>query len=170
MMQQQVAILGKDCQKISSEIEKICEMGGFKFKQTHQTGDPVEGEPIKVLGLIWNTETDRLKVDIKVNFAGKRGGAKLGPDLNLETFEEEVDDKFPEEITKRIVWRIAQGQYDPLGLVSPYMVKLKLMMRKLTREDGKVTHWDTPVSPGISEEFKQVILGRAKVREITVPR
>jgi hypothetical protein len=156
--------------KISSEIEKICEMGGFKFKQTHQTGDPVEGEPIKVLGLIWDTETDRLKVDIKVNFAGKRGGAKLGPDLDLETFEEEIDDKFPDVITKRIVWRIAQGQYDPLGLVSPYMVKLKLLMRKLTKEDGKVTHWDTPVSPTISEDFKQVILGLAKVREITFPR
>ena len=44
------------------------------------------------------------------------------------------------------------------------MVKLKLLMRKLTREDGKVTQWDTPVSQVISEEFKQVILGLAKVR------
>ena len=84
--------------KISKELEEIVAMGGFKFKETHVTGDPIkDDEPIKVLGLIWNTESDTLQVDIRVNFAGKRGGAKLAPDLDLE--DEEFCENLPDVIT-----------------------------------------------------------------------
>ena len=39
--------------KISKELEEIVAMGGFKFKETHVTGEPIkDDEPIKVLGLI----------------------------------------------------------------------------------------------------------------------
>jgi hypothetical protein len=34
-------------------------------------------------------------------------------------------------ITCRILWRVAQSQYDPLGLLSMYMVRWKLLMRGL---------------------------------------
>ena len=64
-----------ELEKISRELEEIVAKGGFKFKETHMTCDPIkDGEPIKVLGLIWNTEKDEFKVDVKVNFSGKRGG------------------------------------------------------------------------------------------------
>ena len=46
-----------ELEKISKELEEVVAKGGFKFKETHMTGDPIkDGEPIKVLGLIWNTE------------------------------------------------------------------------------------------------------------------
>ncbi len=45
-------------------------------------------------------------------------------------------------MTRRILWRVAQSQYDPLGLLSVYMVKWKLLMRKVTLKgkgaDGRV--------------------------------
>ncbi len=40
------------------------------------------------MGLILNTEQDRLQVDVKVNFSSKKGGASLDPDVDLE---EEMD-------------------------------------------------------------------------------
>ena len=42
----------KELNKISTELEKIEEKGGFVFKETHQTGDPDSGVQLKVLGLI----------------------------------------------------------------------------------------------------------------------
>ena len=118
--------------QISDELEKIVEKGGFIFKETHKTGDPDSDVQLKVLGLIWNTERDTLRVDVRVNFAGKVGGAKLKPDLDLE--DEQWDEEIPEKITKRIVWRVAQGQYDPLGLLSPYLIQLKMLMRDVCGE------------------------------------
>jgi hypothetical protein len=35
----------------------------------------------------------------------------------------------PDRITRRVLWRVAQIQDDPLGLLSVYMVKWKLLMR-----------------------------------------
>jgi hypothetical protein len=73
-----------DLENISQDLERIVSFGGFKFKETNMSGDPLSEEgAIKVLGLIWDTENDTLKVDCRVNFAGKRGGAKLGPDMDL---------------------------------------------------------------------------------------
>jgi hypothetical protein len=69
-----------------------------------------------VLGLFWDTENDSILLDIKINFSGKRKGAKLAPDVDLE--EEDIDEVTPEVVTKRMVWRVGQAQYDPLGLIS----------------------------------------------------
>ena len=107
------------------------------------SGDPVkDDEPIKVLGLIWDTENNLFKVIVKLNFSGKRASARLDPDIDLEA--ELVNEDIPELITKRIIWRVSQGQYDPLGLLSPYTVQLKIVMHDLCSEDGKVMGWDDP--------------------------
>ena len=67
---------------ISTNLEKIVAEGGFKFKETHMSGDPVkDDEPIKVLGLIWDTENNLFKVIVKLNFSGKRASARLDPDI-----------------------------------------------------------------------------------------
>ena len=137
--------------KISTELEKIVAEGGFKFKETHMTSDPVKGEePIKVLGLIWDTEKDLFKIDVKLNFSGKRAGARHNPDIDLEA--ELVDEDIPELITKRIIWCVCQGQYDPLGLLSPYTIQLKLVMCDLCSEDGKVVGWDDPAPKATVEK------------------
>jgi len=154
---------------LSRELEEIVEKGGFKFKETHMSGDPLkDGVPIKVLGLIWDTEQDHLAIDVKVNFAGKRKGARICPDEDIE--EEEVDEIMPDIVTKRIVWRVSQAQYDPLGLLAPYMVQFKLVMRDLCAEDGKVKDWDEEVSQRTLEAFKKALEGLREVKQIKFPR
>ncbi len=41
------------------------------------------GEPRKVLGLIWETEADRLKVDVKLNLRAKKAGLHLMENIEL---------------------------------------------------------------------------------------
>ena len=100
------------------------------------SGDPIKhGELIKVLGLIWNTEKDEFQVDVKVNFSGKRGGVHTAPDVDLD--ENLADKDLQQTVTKRLVWRIAQSQYDPLGLLAPYTVKLKAVLGNYVPKKGQ---------------------------------
>ncbi len=64
---------------LSGEMEAVAKRGSFEFKETLMSGDKEEenGEPHKVLGLIWETEADRLRVDVKLNLGAKRAGLHL---------------------------------------------------------------------------------------------
>ena len=77
-------------------------------------------------------QKNTFQIDIKVNFSGKRAGARLGPDLDLDG--ELLNKDLPNVITKRIIWRVTQGQYDPLGLLAPFQLHLKMVMHELCNE------------------------------------
>ncbi len=63
---------------------------------------------------------------------------------------------------------MAQSQYDPLGLLSVYMVKWKLLMRKVTLK-GKEGGWETPLDKEEEEEFRQLLRDLMELREIRFP-
>jgi hypothetical protein len=88
--------------KLSKGIEEIAACGSFTFKETMMSGDPVEDPDNlkKVLGLIWDTAADRLRMDVKVNFSGKQKGARVYPDADLE---EDVDIFTTDHIMKRML-------------------------------------------------------------------
>jgi hypothetical protein len=101
--------------ELSAELEVVAAWGGFQFKETLMSGDIAAdpSEPRKVLGLVWETQRDKPQVNVKLNTGGKVGGARVQEDIDLEG---DLDRAIPEAITKRILWRVEQGQYDPLGL------------------------------------------------------
>jgi hypothetical protein len=130
-------------------------------------GDPLEegGELRKVLGLRWDTQEDKICVDIKLNYGEKVKGAYLEEDAPLT----DPESALPQVITRRVLWRVAQSQYDPLGLLSVYMVKWKLLMRKVTLK-GKEGGWETPLHKEEEEEFRQLLRDLKELREIRFPR
>ncbi len=69
----------EEARKVSQDMEDILENGGFRFKETVMAGDPLEegGELRKVLGLRWDTQEDKICVDIKLNYGEKVKGAYL---------------------------------------------------------------------------------------------
>jgi hypothetical protein len=106
------------------------------------SGDPLEedGELRKVLGLRWDTKRDKICVNIKLNYGEKIKGAYLEEDAPLT----DPESALTQVITRRILWRVAHCQYDPLGLLSVYMVRWKLIMRKVTLK-GKGGGWESPL-------------------------
>jgi len=84
-------------------------------------------EPRNVLGFVWETQEDKLQVDVKLNTGGNVGAAQIQEDIDLE---EDLSKAIPGAITKRILWRVAQGQYDPLGLLCAFTIRFKIIMRQ----------------------------------------
>ncbi len=68
----------------------------------------------KVLKLRWDTKEDEICVDVKLNYGEKLKGAYLEEDAPLTDSESVL----PSLVTWRILWRVAQSQCDPLGLLS----------------------------------------------------
>jgi hypothetical protein len=100
-------------------------------------------------------------------------GAKRA-DLHLQSnleLEEEPEKALPDAITKRELWRIAQEQYDLLGLLCGYTIRFKILMQSISEESsGRVTGWDEPVTEGTNRVFKEVVSHLADLRSITFPR
>jgi hypothetical protein len=88
---------------LSGELEAVAKRGGFEFKETLMSGDEEDenGEPYKVLGLIWETEANRLRVDVKLNLGAKKAGLHLMENIKLD---EEPEKALPDVITKRELW------------------------------------------------------------------
>ena len=160
-------------QALSDKMDGIVAQGGFKYKNLIMSGDPGDGEERKVLGTGWDTEKDLLYVDCKINFCEKKKGLKTGPDIEPEKVEELA----PNNITRRMVWRVALGQYDVLGLISPFLIRLKLIMRDLSKPDEEVceknnskARWDKPISPELREIFLQIISQLEEAKALRFPR
>ncbi len=155
---------------LSGEMEAVAKRGGFEFKETLMSGDKEDesGEPHKVLGLIWETEADRLRVDVKLNLGAKKAGLHLMENIELG---KEPEKALPEVITKRELWRVAQGQYDPLGLLCDFTIRFKILMRSIVGETSqKVTGWDDDLPTGTNEEFPKVVSHLGELRAITFPK
>jgi hypothetical protein len=87
--------------QVSQDVEDILENGGFRFKETVMSGDPLgeTGEMRKVLGLRWDTERDEICMDIKLNYGEKVKGAYLEEDTPLSNLESTL----PQVITSKIL-------------------------------------------------------------------
>jgi hypothetical protein len=139
---------------LSEEMDAVAKRGGIEFKETLMFGnmENTDGEPHKVLGLIWETEADRLRVEWKLTLGAKKAGLHLMENVVLEDEPEKV---LPEIIMKRELWRVAQGQYDPLGLLCSFTIRFKILMRSLAEEAShKVVGWDKLVPAGTNKEFR----------------
>jgi hypothetical protein len=153
--------------QVSQDMEDILGNGGFRFKETVMSGDPLgkDRELRKVLGLRWDTQRDKICVDIKLNYGEKVKGAYLEEDALLT----DPESALTRVITRRVLWRVAQSQYDPLGLLSVYTVKWKLLMRKVTLK-GKEGGWESPLDKEEEEEFRQLLRDLKELRKIRFPR
>ncbi|GBM17143.1 hypothetical protein AVEN_251054-1 [Araneus ventricosus] len=82
----------------------------------------------KVLGLVWNYHLDCLKVDIG-NISNMKG-----------TY-----------LSKLSVLSICGMLFDPLGMLTPFTVRMKLLLQNTWERD---LQWDEPLPPDIHETFQ----------------
>ncbi len=145
-----------EARELSNGLDLVAGSGGFLYGEPVFSGDPQPpGVTRKVLGIVWESEQDLLAVAVRVNLGGRVKGASCEPDIPLS----ELPDALPPCITRRQVWRVALGQFDLLGLVAPFLLRLKLQMRALsaTGDGRRAVSWDEAVSEVARTSFAAVM-------------
>ena len=126
-----------------SDIES---KSGVEFKESHNEVKYLLQSPShKILGVHWLKEKDEFtfKIDKIIEEASKV------------------------RVTKRKVASIAARLYDPLGWISPFIVKIKMLMTRLW-EGGY--EWDEEVSPELITYWKQWIEDVKYAEEVHIDR
>ena len=152
-----------EAKELSSNVEKIAEHGGFKFKkfvysfERDEGGDDQSTE--KVLGITWKPTLDTLKVSIELNHAKRKKGLRPSPVVLKDV-----------PFTKRICLRLVNGIFDPLGIFSPVTIRLKILMRDQFVIGDKYKKWDTVLEPEDRHEWIKTLEDVGRLNEISVPR
>ena len=72
-------------------------------------------------------------------------------------------------LTKRIVLSIVNGIYNPLGLATPFTVRGKILLRKITAIELRLK-WDEPIPDEFCDGWVKFITCIPLMREIYFPR
>ena len=97
--------------------------------------------------------TDLPRMQFRVNIGPTRKQVCLEPDLNEETVDNML---VTQKLTKRLCLRLTMMQYDPLGVATPVILRLKaLMQRTISPEYG--LDWDAELPAELEQAWHQLI-------------
>lgn len=152
--------------KLVEDVRYIHQQGGFNMRNWKsnsqavlralgETGSPEKNLDVgeeqvleKVLGMWWDTNTDTFRY-------------KLSTERNQELL---FGHKHP---TKRDVLRVLMSVYDPLGLLSHYMISLKLLFQEIWREG---TSWDDKIGLKQLDKWKDWQGSLHEAESVRIPR
>ena len=130
------------CEKSISPAEIQSEDQSFSKSQFQ----PSTSQDIpKVLGIPWNNSTDHLEF----------------------TFEGLAS--YPEEkiVTKRVILSTIVKMFDPLGVLSPVFIVLKILFQQICK---KGVDWDDPVEKEVADQWRSVLEDMKKVSVVPINR
>lgn len=141
--------------QVTSEIDQLLMLGGFKVKGwiTSYDNEAANGlqkktfaEREKVLGMHWEVATDLIRYSVTLNFSKKKHGMKGGTQLG----KDDIPLNIPDKLTKRMVLSQINSVFDPLGLISPFTVKAKILLKDLWR---RKFDWDDEIIGDVKEHI-----------------
>ena len=124
--------------KSSLKLKVMVTSGETDLSKISRLGD-------KVLGIGWNATTDELIFKFNVSLVDKcnKTITVLTKD-NLATLDHNL-------LTPRNLLRVVNGMYDPLGLISPITIRLRIAFRNVFNIN-KNLNWDTPLAAGRQQD------------------
>ena len=152
----------EDASNKAKDLVKLLAKGGFKLTKfvsnvsqlptklepdltsNQEKEIPIAEECSHVLGLKWNHSTDTLVVS--------RG----------------TSHDTTKKITQRVVLSLVSAVYDPIGLVAPYTVQARLLLKDIWRLSGQ--QWDDDLPDEIVTKFIEWSEELTMLGEIEIPR
>ena len=131
--------------KQTTSIDNILQKDSFRIKKWVYSGDsdgevPLMGsiEDQKVLGMVWDNGKDVLKYtsQVKIKEPGKKGKKLIFNTLK------QLESEAPTCLTRRQVLCQLNSVFDPLGLVAPFVLKGKLLMRETWETENELASDD----------------------------
>ena len=105
--------------------------------------DRCNDKSIKILGVMWNTDTDVLRLTyLKDNI---------------------MEDK----LSKRVMLKIIASVYDPLGFLAPVMIKFKVLLQEMWRRG---IEWDDDIPEDIRLKWNKISVDLRSLQNIALPR
>ena len=151
--------------QLTSDVEKILVTGNFHIKYWNYSGMEIEDEngETHVLGVVWKPKPDTITFKLSLNFSPKRQGVHTGPDL----MKEDVPAHIPEMLTKRMVLSQVMRMFDPMGLLTPFTILGKMMLRTTW---GCELHWDDPLPDELQRQWVKYFIDLYNANELSYPR
>ena len=148
----------KELNEIAQQVTQLCEAGKLplakwhsnnkKFimirsqQESHEKEHSFEESSTKLLGLSWNYHHDNFQFRSQPPHTSSK-------------------------LTKRIILSETAQLYDPLGFLSPFIVRAKVLIQELWSEK---LGWDEPVSDHIHNKWNSFRDELSNVSQITIPR
>ena len=160
--------------EIASQIDIIIKKGNFVVKRwiTSAKDSSTEKEPLKgfsevsrehVLGLVWDRAKDVLRYNIRLSFSPKRRGIFTGPYVERN----DVLQSIPQKLTKRIALSKINSIYDPLGLITPFTIKAKIILKNLWKGGFG---WDEDIGGPEKEKLIKFLVSMFRLEDIDFNR
>ena len=151
-------------------IPTILGLGGLAVKAMMVSGegdlDAMEKLGDQVLGIKYSIESDMLLFPLMVHIHPKRRGVRVGEPLTAANVHLVETVKF----TPRLLTGLVNSFYDPLGLMAPWLVKFKLLLKRVSEQSDGDNSWDTVISAELAEEWKTLIKETVALETVSIPR
>ena len=165
----------QEATKRTKEIEEILSTGNFKIREWTMTGTEKlnhnstrDQEDVKaltkisgnnsvtenVLDMKWDYQKDNIVYDIK--------------NQHTQPYSFSINNATTESISKRQILATVNGIYDPLGLISPFTVRAKTLMRKLWTH--KTIDWDDAIPESLQNEWQTFFTEVHTLKSLSFPR
>ena len=143
-------------------------LGSMNIKALTKSGEPpsekvsADGEHVSVVGYLWHTVRDELKLDIKPLYLDKVKRGRI-PKLTGSDVKAELAAKF----TRRVLCSKVAAVFDPLGIATPVTARLKTDLSVVVK---KTTGWDDFVDVKLLDLWVKNLADIQKLKEVAVPR
>ena len=165
--------------KLTADVDTVLAEGNFRVKKWIMSGDNLASNVSvdmskeigqKVLGMLWIPTEDVFKFIVKLNFSPKFKGVRCGPNIR----KAECESSFPVVLTRRMIVSQLAASFDPLGLILPYTVLSKYMLRSLLVKsdvkDNRAVDWDEPLCGEVVNAWKGYFAGLFDIESLSFPR
>ena len=130
----------------SATVRDILSKGGFKLTKWITSDEEVKSQI---------SETDRSKKVVKTLEAEPQSSSILGINWNVNTESLIVcrgtEQEVPAKITQRIVLSFVSAVFDPLGICSPFTIRMRFLLKSIWAATGQA--WDKDLSAEHSRLF-----------------
>ena len=155
-----------------SQTQTVIAKAGFQFKHVTRSGEApsekasADGVSTKLLGYNWLPKEDLLGLGMsELNFNKKIRGAKKANSFPITCKEDAKRLMDPLTFTRQIVVAKCAEFYDPLGLLEPIKMQLKLELSKLNSYQ-----WKEELPEAIQKEWKERFLEYLEYPKVMLTR
>ena len=150
----------QEAMEIYQKVREILNKGGFKLTKWITSDDNKSQIP----------ETDRSTKVVKTFEAESQSSSILGLNWNVATDSLIVcrgtEQELPAKITQSIVLSFVSAVFDPLGIRSPFTIKMRFLLKSIWAAMGQT--WDKELSAEHSKLFSDWCFELREIRTMSV--